>query len=195
MVDPLHFTNYKRNTVELEEMLLFSILVAGKNALTTARCLENMLITAHRKQSMRVRRPFKCLQGFTEDEMSKLVQSHGMGCYKSKGKSLYQLVNSDIDLRECTFEDITAIHGIGFKTAEMFLMHSRKEYVGCALDVHILRYMREEHNLKVPKNTPGSLKKYMQIKDQFLKIAQDLGEDPTDLDLKIWRKYSGREVA
>jgi thermostable 8-oxoguanine DNA glycosylase len=184
MIDPVNFTNYQRNNAELEECLLFCVLVAGKNAKLTARLLENLLI------SLPGNSPFdKCRQIPTAEECSFILAKHRFGCYNMKGKAVHQLVRSGLDLRSCRLEDLLKIHGIRYKTANFFLLHTRKGYVAACLDTHILKFLRERGHV-VSRFTPQSVKKYRELERIFLKIAEEEKMTPTDLDLQIWRKYS-----
>ena len=72
-------------------MLLFSVLVAGKNALTTARLLEDMLTQLHEEQGFSERQPFVCLRTFEAPEMIQLLKSSGFGCYQMKGLAFTKL--------------------------------------------------------------------------------------------------------
>lgn len=84
MVDPINFTNFKRSLVELREVALFSVLVAGKNALNTAKSLETFLLAAHCKLGIYVNPPkygfcpFKVLSQFTLAELPQMLKDSGM---------------------------------------------------------------------------------------------------------------------
>ncbi len=189
MVDPIHFTNYDHTLVELEEKIIFSVLVAGKNALTTAKRLEIFLASAHWKNGIYGRFvPFQSLKVFTQSELSEMLHDSGVGCHSAKGRSVYELVHSGFDLRECDVEDLERIYGIGPKTARFFILHTRRDVEVAALDVHILRYMGDR-GLDVPKNTPGSPKKYKEIEMQFLRLAKESGMTVADFDLMLWNIY------
>jgi len=165
MVDPIHFTKFDRTVIELEEMALFSLLVAGKNALTTAKGLDRLLQRSH--IGMKEFQPFASLRAFDQTLIMAMLYSSGIGCYKSKSIGVHQLVNSGLDLRTCTADDLEKIHGIGLKTSRMFILHSRRNAEVACLDVHILRYMADR-NYDVPKTTPSNKNKYLEIQDQFL---------------------------
>ena len=63
-----------------------------------------------------------------------------------------------------------------------------------ALDVHVLRWLHE-NDVPVPKNfaTPTSKKKYLELEQKFLKLADDLHITPRELDYRIWKDGSGDE--
>lgn len=194
MVDPVNFTNFNRTEVELEEVALFSVLVAGKNALSTARSLETLLASAHWKLGIYGRFcPFHALRQFSMEELPQMLIDSGIGCYNSKSKSVYELVRSNLDLRTCSVADLEKIHGIGPKTARMFVLHTRPNSDVAALDVHILHYM-SDNGVDVPRSTPTG-KRYRELEKKFLEMAKKAKKSVADFDLEIWRKYSGREVA
>jgi thermostable 8-oxoguanine DNA glycosylase len=191
MVDPINFTNFNRTDVELEETALFSVLVAGKNALVTAKSLENLLVTAHKQVEFKERQPFNCMKQFKRSKLADLLHEHGIGCYTSKSRSVDELVNSELDLRNCSVEDLEEIYGIGSKTARMFVMHTRPNQEYAALDVHILKYLRD-CGYDVPGNTPGSKNKYKELEVIFLELAKKHGKTPADFDLDLWREYRNK---
>lgn len=194
MVDPVNFTNFNRSVVELEEVALFSVLVAGKNALNTAKSLETFLASAHWKLGIYHRFcPFHAVSQFTLAELPQMLKDSGIGCHTSKSKSVHQLANSGLDLRTCTVDDLEKIHGIGPKTARMFVLHTRPNANVAALDVHILHYMAD-NGIDVPRTTPSG-RKYKELEQKFLGMARKANKTVADFDLEIWRKYSGREVA
>lgn len=183
MVDPVNFTDYNRNDFELEECLLFSIMAAGKNAKTTARLLDSFL-KKHGTSS-----PFKICEAFDIPTLTTLLKAAGFGCYTLKAQSIHQLVRSGLNLRTCTIDDLIDIRGIGRKTANLFLMHTRQNYKAACLDTHLLKFLRE-NGYDAPKSTPQSKKRYAELEKAFLSIAEKRKIDPTDLDLIVWRQYS-----
>lgn len=192
MVDPIHFTKFDRTVVELEEMILFSLLVAGKNALTTAKGLDRFFQRSH--IGLDEFQPFNSLRSFTQNYIEAMLYSSGIGCYKSKAKGVHQLVHSNLDLRTCTTDDLEKIHGIGLKTSRMFILHSRLDAEVACLDVHILRYMADL-NHDVPKTTPSSKKQYLKIQDRFLTLARGSGLSVAEFDLQIWNNYRKKSAA
>lgn len=187
MVDPLNFTNYTRTNDELEETALFSLLVSGKNALTTANLLDKFL----KAYDYMGHTPFGIISLFNLNVLPRLsvaLKDFGFGCYNSKAKGLHQLVNSDIKLRTCSIEDLEEIHGIGMKTSRMFVLHTRKDAECIPLDVHILHCL-SDLGYDVPKVTPSSKKQYLKIEKLCIDLAKRDGKTCADWDLNTWRIY------
>lgn len=190
MVDPINFTNFNRTDKELEETIIFGLLVAGKTALTTSRMLEALLRDFNHIGDS----PFEILRHFELDKIPRLsvvLKDYGFGCYNMKAKGLYELVRSGLNLRTCTIDDLEKIRGIGMKTSRLFVLHTRKDAMCIPLDVHILHYLRD-NGYDVPKTTPGSKKKYLIIERLCIQLARKDRKTCADWDLDIWNKYRAR---
>lgn len=183
MVDPVNFTNYQRNDCELEEAILFGVLVAGKTAAKIVVSLENIL------SSLEGSSPFVKLQRFSVPELEQLLLKNGVGCYTLKARAVYSLVHSGINLRTCSIEDLEKIVGIGPKTSRLFILHTRKDVQVACLDTHILKEMRLL-GYEVPKSTPGNKKQYRRIELLFIELAKQQNRDIAEYDLALWNKYS-----
>jgi len=83
-----------------------------------------------------------------------------------------------------------SIKGIGFKTANCFLMHSRKDARCAAFDTHLLKFMKAMGCKDVPDQAPQSRKQHDRLEKVFLEIADKTGFAPADLDLITWRLYA-----
>jgi len=186
MVNPVNFTNYNRTDEELEEAVLFGLLVAGKNALTTARLLDKFL----RDYDHIGNSPFEIFSRFELPQLSVVLKDYGFGCYNSKSKGIHALVRANFDLRTCTVDDLEKIHGIGMKTSRLFVLHNRKDAKCIPLDVHILHYLKDLGH-EVPKVTPSSKKLYLTIEKLCIQLAKQTGKSCADWDLGVWRHYSG----
>jgi endonuclease III len=190
MVDPENITKYDLTDWQLEEHALFWICAAGKNGRTASRCLNNLLhgLAGHFNKRLS---PFTLIKKAAKEvDLPQWLKDHGIGCYTSKAKSFTQLVNSGLDLRKCSADDLETIHGIGMKTSRCFILHSRYGARYAGLDTHILKYLRLAGVKDVPKSTPPSKKQYLRLEKEFLKIA-DLNEmTPADFDLAVWNQYS-----
>ena len=188
MIDPRHITNYNATDFQLEEIIVFCCCVAGKNAMVTSRLLDNFF--EHIGVSPFGLMPFEAISKFTKEYLSDVLREIGIGCYNLKANCLLELSISNLNLNTCTLDDLVKIKGIGFKTANFFLLHTRKGYRSSCLDTHVLSYLRDMgHN--VPKVSPQSKKKYLEIQEIFLSICDEKKVNPSDFDLQIWREYSG----
>lgn len=190
MIDPVNITRFENTKQQLEEVLLFWVLAAGKNAITASRCLENFLFGIHEKFSISKYNPFDCIKKIKKEELPDLLKSHGIGCYNNKAKTISQLANSNLNLHTCTADDLEKIHGIGMKTSRCFIIHSRRDANYAGLDVHLLCFLRDM-GYNVPKQTPTK-KSYLEIEKIFLDIVKKSGMSVAEYDLMIWKEYSGR---
>jgi len=181
MINPDNITNFNATTEELEEVLLFWVCAAGKNAANAARGLDRMLFSISGDSS------FEKIKKVGAKKLPHTLKNFGIGCYNNKARTMWELVNAGFDLSTCSLEDLMSIYGVGPKTARCFLIHSRENARYAGLDPHILKYLRDKgHN--VPKSTPGSKKKYEEIEKLFLTYV---GENQTvaEVDLNIWLYY------
>lgn len=190
MIDPSDVTRFERADPELQEFLLFCLIVAGKKASTQAVKLESFLYSENDKRTP----PFKIIQkminsGSLLDNLKRV----GMGQY-TRLERLFALV-LDLDPRLCTCEDLEALKGIGPKTARYFLLHSREDQQLAVLDRHILKWLTARLGVSAPKNTPSSKIKYGELENAYLAYCADHSLSPADLDLAIWNWYAnGRET-
>lgn len=187
MIDPTNITKYDCSDFELEEMLLFWICAAGKNAITSSSSLNKFLSSiCNNKLS-----PFESIKKLDKNKLPFLLKSFGIGCYNNKSKTFWQLANSNLDLRNCSNEDLENIYGIGMKTSRCFIIHSRKNAKCAGLDVHILKFMNIM-GYDVPKTTPNK-KNYLIIEKQFLDLIKNSNKTVAEIDLLIWNYFSGHK--
>jgi len=187
MVDPTDVTKYDRTDEELEEFIIFSILVAGHNAKNTAMGLERFL------GAFRGTSPFQVVEGHAKaGTLALALQNAGIGCHSIRAKSLQSLLDSRIDLRSCTVEQLEQVSGIGPKTSRFFVLHSRPNVRIAALDVHILRYLKGL-GYDVPTVTPTG-KSYKRIEDVFLQEADKSGMSVAEFDLFIWNMSTAKRT-
>jgi len=183
MIDPTKITNFNSTDNELEEVLLFWVLVAGKNASIISKALEKML------NSLEGSTPFEKIRMVGKEKLPQLLKDNGIGCYNLKAKSLWELVNAGLNLRTCSIDDLEKLYGIGSKTSRCFLIHSRPNIQYAALDTHILKYLRDSGRI-VPKSTPSSKKLYRKFEKEFLDDALYYGYTVAEFDLALWNKYA-----
>lgn len=188
MIDPTRITNFNRTIPELQELLLFCIAVAGKNATVTARNLDRLLDYGRDYYDGS---PFEIIKKLEKiHNLADLMKNFGFGCYGVKSKGFIEAANSNMDLISCTVEELESLHGIGMKTSRFFLLHTRANAGVACLDTHILQWLSKHSGYDVPKQTP-TYKKYLELEAVFLKVADVLNIEPCDLDLKIWNMSRG----
>lgn len=188
IVDPKNITQYNRTDKELEIFWLFCILVAGKNSDTTSKVLTNLLTNLAEDQT-----PFEYIKELGEEGLYDLLVRNRVGQYNRISKAIWQSLN--LDLRNCTRQDLMNIHGVSHKTSRFFLLHSREFCDEIVLDTHILKWMRDKcYVMGVPHNTPQNKEKY----EYLAKLCRELMESHypglslAQIDLLIWTTMSGR---
>lgn len=190
MIDPSKVTNYERTGKELEEFLLFAIVVAGKGAYQQAEKLDKFLV-----------------KGCTPFEWIRMIDDVGtldfhlrdvkMGQYQRiasafRGVADFFRYDSDNErfhpLKSVPVRILESVKGIGMKTSRFFVMHSRHNnaYDYACLDTHILRWLGSKGH-EVPKTTPNG-QKYLDLEKLFLDYAKGMGMLPAALDLQIWNE-------
>lgn len=183
MIDPTDVIKYDRTHAELEEWWLFSLIVAGKTAATQAKLLDAFLTENGTEGDS----PYDVIRRLVATgTLDMRMREARLGQYTRLTRSFSESLI--LDLHTCTVEQLEAIHGVGPKTARMFLMHSRPDQRYAALDTHILKHLGT-YGYTVPKSTPTGAK-YRELEEAFLKLADDAGMSPSEYDLMIWKKYS-----
>ena len=186
MIDPTDVTKFDRTVPQLEEFLLFCIIVAGKRARMQAPKLHQFLTENEAEPN---ETPFSIIQRLhREGRLLEAIQSARLGQYTRLARCFDQV--SKLDPVTCTTDDLEAITGIGPKTSRYFLLHSRADTRVAVLDRHILRWMSEKLGIKVPANTPPAGKAYNKLEEAYLEYCQQHRVSPADLDLAIWNKLS-----
>jgi thermostable 8-oxoguanine DNA glycosylase len=181
MIDPYDITKFDRKIFELEEFWIFSICVANKEANRIADIV-------HKLVHCDVITPFDVIRMYlNEGVLMDKLKYFRVGQYNRIYKALKQTVETNFDVKNATIEDMEAIHGVGPKTARMFIMHSRPNQNVAALDTHILKFLRAK-GYEAPKSTPSG-KKYRELEEAFVSEAKKINMTPADLDLYIWETY------
>ena len=183
MINPSKITNFNATDNELEEVLLFWVLVAGKTAIHIAKALDGLL------GELIGDTPFDKIR-WAGTALPGLLHWHGIGCFNNKSKALLELAHSGLNLWTCSVEDLEKIYGIGPKTARCFLIHSRPDANCAGLDTHILKFLGM-HGHAVPKTTPPP-KKYRELEQIFLGYVRESGKSVAEFDLEIWNSYARR---
>jgi len=184
-IDPKQITNFSRTTSELQAFFLFGLFCAGKNSDYASRCLSKLL---HKSEGDT---PFEILKNLGETGIHNALVASKIGQYSRLTKAICQAV--DLDLHSCSLEDLLNVHGVGQKTARFFLLHTRSNVKCAVLDTHILKFLRD-NAVDAPQNTPTSIKQYEMLEKQFLFLIDSHFPfmSVADVDLTLWKKYSGR---
>ena len=130
MINPYNITDYNRKRGELEEFLLFCIVVAGKTAYIQAQKLESFLNSVNSRLMLPEHiTPFQSLKSaeqhgilFEEIKLAKLGQ------YKKIYSGFKYISEREFDLNRMTPELLEKIPGVGMKTSRFFLLHSDTFY-------------------------------------------------------------------
>lgn len=185
MIDPYNITDYTRTQAELEEFILFCVVVAGKTANVQARLLDNFL-------NLVSGTPFDSIRKMkSAGTLGSNLREAKLGQYRKIETAFIELVSGNLDLTTCTISDLEKIHGIGPKTSRFFIVHSRVNQQHAIIDTHILKFLRDTLHLDVvTKSTPSSPALYSRLENAFLAHCKAVGKSPADLDLEIWRFYS-----
>ena len=187
-INPKKITDFNRTKADLELFAVFAVCVAGKNAQQTAdKVNDNFRDVATPTKQLT---PFEAIKNLVNIKVFvAYLKMAKMGQYRRIYRALRDLVESGIDLKTCTVEELEAIHGIGPKTSRFIIMHSRPNQRLATLDTHILRWMRDQ-GIETPKATPQSKKLYKELEQKFLTLCDKCAILPSQLDLKIWKQYS-----
>jgi len=189
MITPTSITNYNRTEAELEEFLMFAILVAGKTAKTQAKKLEEFLSSKKDLGLPEDTTPFQFLQYLINgNNLTNLMMKHKLGQYKRLLRAFRGILWFKGNLKNVSVDDLESITGIGSKTARFFVLHSRPNQRVAVLDTHILKYLKSM-GCAVPKTTPSKFK-YKVIEQWFLQMADSMNMSVADYDLHIWKTYA-----
>lgn len=187
MIDPTNITNFDLSNEELEEHMLFWLLVAGKTASVICQRLDAMLTELG---GLPPSSPFEAFKGHNHS-LPDYLKRNGIGCFKLKARGVRHLCRFSINLRTCDVDELEMVPGIGPKTARCFIVHSRPDARYACLDTHVLKYLRDDLRVTdVPISTPQSRRQYERLEAIFLSEADRLGKSSAALDLEVWRRYA-----
>lgn len=191
MINPQEITNYNRTTAELQEFLLFAIMVHGKKAEVQAVKLERFLNYLAHVTGCEM--PFEMVdiamnyEEEDEDLLVKALKKFGLGQYGRLCQAIADLIQLP-DLRTVTVEELVNCFAIGPKTARFFIVHSRPNAWHAILDTHILKWLRLQ-GVECPKLTPQG-KLYDHFEKIFLTFVQKSGLSVAEFDLNIWKSFT-----
>ena len=184
MIDPYNITDYSRKRGELEEFLLFCIVVAGKTAYIQAQKLEDFLKSVNARLMMpESSSPFQIL---------KSANQHGILMEEIQKAKLGQYRKIYNGFKYITEQEYELIPGVGMKTSRFFLLHSDKTYKDkiAIIDTHILKFIKENIDIRAPKSTPTIRVTYKYWEDRFLYWCESNNKNVADFDLEVWKSYA-----
>lgn len=194
MINPYQITNYNRRSSELEEFLLFCIVVAGKTAYIQAQKLEDFLVSVNKRLMMPENiNPFQTLKSAEQHGilMEEILKAK-LGQYKKIYSGFKYICSNQYDLNKMTPELLEKIPGVGMKTSRFFLLHSDSFYSNkiAILDTHILKFIKENIDDKAPKSTPTIRITYKYWEDRFLFWCEQNNKNVADFDLEVWKSFA-----
>jgi hypothetical protein len=209
LIDPDRITDFSRSPAGLEELALFCPLTIGTNAHQAARTLARAL--GHAAQAApnppwsgswspldavrHYANPLNPGGALGVSRLRAVLAVCGARFHHVKARSWAGLTGLDKGLAEVHRDDLVRIPGFSYKTASLFLLHSRKGWRGACLDRHILRKLARlypEHD--VPPQAPQSWSRYAPLERLFLRHCDQVGREPHDLDLAWWRELRRKEA-
>lgn len=190
---------YDATDSQLQEFLLLSLFVAGKNAVVQQHKL-NWFLERLREYIARDKDPdqvswLQRIHRISDSDLEEHLRYCAAGQYTRLTTALswlaHNVIEHGMDLRTCTRKDLCEVPGIGFKTASFFIIYTRRGMQYACLDTHILRWLREERGWEdCPKASPQAVTRYKYWEQIYLREAEALRRDPTELDFEIWLRYS-----
>ena len=167
---------------ERQWWLLYSIIVAGKSA----RFAENALgkwtdANIHNKEE-----PFNVIENLLKDgELENSFRIARTGNYRKLVKACKDVLRDKPNLKTCSPGELLGICGVGPKTARFFIIWTRPDEEYAVLDVHVLRWLKEQGIPNVPRSTPNR-KEYARLEKEVLRIAKERGMTASALDQEVW---------
>jgi len=194
MIDPYNITKYNRTQNELEEFLLFCIVVAGKTAYIQAQKLNDFLVSVNTRLMMPENiNPFQSLKSAEQHGiLFEEIKKAKLGQYKKIYSGFKFITQIDYNLSKMTPQILEKIPGVGMKTSRFFLLHSDTFYKDkiAILDTHILKFIKENIDDRAPKSTPVIPLTYRFWEDMFLSWCEQNNKNVADFDLEVWKSYA-----
>ena len=194
LIDPYKVTNFKRSQNELEEFLLFCIVVAGKTAYIQSRKLDEFLASIKIRLMMPENiNPFQIIKSAEQHGilMEEILRAK-LGQYKKIYSGFKYISEREYSLNKMTPDILEKIPGVGMKTSRFFLLHSDINYKDniAILDTHILKFIKENIDDRAPKSTPTIRVTYKLWEDMLLSWCRQNNKNVAEFDLEVWKSYA-----
>tara|TARA_B100001094_G_scaffold180185_1_gene174497 strand:+ start:396 stop:977 length:582 start_codon:yes stop_codon:yes gene_type:complete len=173
---------------EKEYFLIFSIIVAGRNAKMALEKAWRLLEFTWGEET-----PFDLIKHYIDhNTLTQKLKSLKIGQYTRIEKALKDIINLNVET--CTLDDLLACHGVGNKTARFFLLNTRKDAEYAVLDTHILKWLRSIFGnwMSVPKSTPTSGSRYALWEYKAIQAMKKEYPERTlaQADFEIWKTFA-----
>ena len=179
---------YCSDQYEKEYFLIFSIIVAGRNAKMAVEKTWRLLEFTWGEET-----PFDLIKHYIDHKtLTQKLKSLKIGQYTRIEKALRDIINLNVET--CTLEDLLACHGVGNKTARFFLLNTRKNAEYAVLDTHVLKWLNSLFGnwMSVPKSTPTSGSRYALWEYKAIQAMKKEYPERTlaQADFEIWKTFA-----
>ena len=173
---------------EKEYFLIFSIIVAGRNAKMALEKAWRLLEFTWGEET-----PFDLIKHYIDhNTLTQKLKSLKIGQYTRIEKALKDIINLNVET--CTLDDLLACHGVGNKTARFFLLNTRRDAEYAVLDTHVLKWLRSIFGnwMSVPKSTPTSGSRYALWEYKAIQAMKKEYPERTlaQADFEIWKTFA-----
>ena len=183
-----HLPTHCSDKYEKEYFLIFSVIVAGRNAKMAVEKTWRLLEFTWGEET-----PFDLIKHYIDhNTLTQKLKSLKIGQYTRIEKALRDIINLNVET--CTLDDLLACHGVGNKTARFFLLNTRKNAEYAVLDTHVLKWL---NNLlgnwrSVPKSTPTSESRYALWEYEAIQAMKQEYPERTlaQEDFEIWKTFA-----
>ena len=173
---------------EKEYFLIFSVIVAGRNAKMAVEKTWRLLEFTWGEET-----PFDLIKHYIDHKtLVQKLKSLKIGQYTRIEKALRDIINLNVET--CTLDDLLACHGVGNKTARFFLLNTRKNAEYAVLDTHVLKWLNSLFGnwMSVPKSTPTSGSRYALWEYKAIQAMKKEYPERTlaQADFEIWKTFA-----
>ena len=173
---------------EKEYFLIFSIIVAGRNAKMAVEKAWRLLEFTWGEET-----PFDLIKHYIDHKtLVQKLKTLKIGQYTRIEKALKDIINLNVET--CSLEDLLACHGVGNKTARFFLLNTRKDAEYAVLDTHVLKWLNSLFGnwMSVPKSTPTSGSRYALWEYKAIQAMKKEYPERTlaQADFEIWKTFA-----
>ena len=173
---------------EKEYFLIFSVIVAGRNAKMAVEKTWRLLEFTWGEET-----PFDLIKHYIDHKtLVQKLKTLKIGQYTRIEKALKDIINLNVET--CTLDDLLACHGVGNKTARFFLLNTRKDAEYAVLDTHVLKWLRSIFGnwRSVPKSTPTSQSLYQFWENEAMYAMKKEYPERTlaQADFEIWKTFA-----